>query len=171
MGTGKTEVGKILAKRLGLVFTDIDQLIEKEQGMSVSRIFEERGENAFRELEAQAVRKVSGMKNLVISTGGGAVLREENIANLKSSGILICLTASPEVIFRRIGSGKNRPLLQVPDALRKIKELLESRRPYYEKSDIVIKTDRMTPLSAAEEIIGALPQLNDVRAGEKNGKC
>ncbi len=171
MGTGKTEVGKVLAKKLGLIFMDIDQLIEKEQGMPVTRIFEERGEKAFREIETEAVRKVSGMKNLVISTGGGAVLREENIINLKSSGILICLSASPEVVFRRIGSNKNRPLLQVPAPFQKIKELMELRRPYYEKSDIIIETDGMTPLLVADEVISVLPHLNDAKAGEKNGKC
>lgn len=171
MGTGKTEVGKILAKKLGFVFMDIDQFIEKEQGMSVSRIFEERGENGFRELEAKAVRKVSEMRNVVISTGGGAMLREENIENLKNSGILVCLSASPEVVFRRIGASKNRPLLQVTDPLQKIKDLMGFRRRYYEKSDIIIETDNMTPLLAAEEIISALPHLNDVHAGDKNGKC
>lgn len=153
MGTGKTEVGRILSHRLGYPLVDADTEIEKEQGITITEIFKKYGEPKFREIESEMIKKLSEMKNVVISTGGGAVLRQENLDNLRKNGVIICLTASPETILKRTSNNNDRPLLQVENPLQKIKELLEFRRPYYEKADITINTEGKSPNEVAEEII------------------
>lgn len=153
MGTGKTEVGRMLAQKLGYTLIDADTEIEKDQKMTIAEIFKQYGEPKFRDIEADVIRRLSMMKNTVISTGGGAVLRQENIDNLRKNGIIICLTASPETILKRTSNSNNRPLLQVDNPLEKIKELLEFRKPFYEKTDIMIDTEGKSPLRVAEEII------------------
>jgi shikimate kinase len=153
MGTGKTEVGRILSRKLGYVLVDADTEIEKEQGITITEIFKQYGEPKFREIESNVIKRLSEIKNAVISTGGGAVLRQENMDNLRKNGVIICLTASSETILKRTGNNNDRPLLQVDNPLQKIKELLEFRRPYYEKADIMIDTEGKSPLQVAEEII------------------
>ncbi|MFN3740058.1 MAG: shikimate kinase [Thermodesulfovibrionales bacterium] len=153
MGTGKTEVGRLLAMRLGYKFIDADSVIEEEQKMPITEIFKKFGEPYFRDIESNVIKRLSDMEGVVISTGGGAVLREENMNNLRKKGVIICLMASPKTIFERTKNDTSRPLLQVNDPLQRIKELLNMRRPYYEKADIMIDTDRKTPEEVAEEII------------------
>jgi shikimate kinase len=153
MGTGKTEVGRILSRKLGYALVDADTEIEKEQGMTITEIFKQYGEPKFREIESNVIKRLSETKNAVISTGGGAVLRQENMDNLGKNGVIVCLTASPETILKRTGNNNDRPLLQVENPLQKIKELLEFRRPYYEKADIMIDTEGKSPLEVADEII------------------
>lgn len=153
MGTGKTEVGRILSLKLGYSLVDADTEIEKEQGITITEIFKQYGEIKFREIESDVIKRLSELENTVISTGGGAVLRQENMDNLRKNGIVICLTASPETILKRTSNNNDRPLLQVENPLQKIKELLEFRRPYYEKADIMIDTEGKSPLQVAEEII------------------
>jgi shikimate kinase len=94
-----------------------------------------------------------GKKNIIISTGGGAVLKQENLDVLREKGIIVCLLATPETILRRTSHNSNRPLLQVEDPSGKIKELLNFRKPFYEKADIMIDTEGKTPIQIAEEII------------------
>lgn len=159
MGTGKTEVGKILSRKLGYVLVDVDTEIEKEQGITITEIFRQCGEPRFREIEADVIKRLSEIKNAVISTGGGAVLRQENIDNLRKNGIIICLTASEETILKRTSNNNDRPLLQVENPLQKIKELLDFRKPYYEKADIMIDTEDKTPIQVAEEIIKRVKSL------------
>lgn len=154
MGTGKTEVGRILSRKLGYLLVDADTEIEKEQGMTITEIFKQYGEPKFRDIESNVIKRLSEMKNAIISTGGGAVLRQENMDNLRKNGIIVCLTASPKTILKRTSNNNDRPLLQVESPLQKIKELLEFRRPYYEKADIMIDTEGKSPLQVAEEIIG-----------------
>ena len=144
MGTGKTAVGRKLAEELGRDFLDIDELIEKESGTSISNIFFNFGEEHFRRLEAEAVKKVSERKNMVIAAGGGVVLREENIKNLRKNGLLICLSAKPEVIIARTRAEKNRPLLDTPYPLETIKELLRFRASLYARADAMIDTSNLT---------------------------
>lgn len=153
MGTGKTEVGKILAQRFGYTFLDADSIIEQEQKMSITEIFRLYGEPHFRDIESAVLRRLAEREGVVISTGGGAVLRQENMDNLRKKGVIVCLTASPETILKRTSNDSTRPLLQVEDPLKKIKELLEFRRPYYERSDIMIDTEGKSPLEVAEEIM------------------
>ena len=140
MGTGKTSIGKRLAKQLRMCYVDTDDIIERDSGRRISDIFSEDGEETFRELESKAVRKVSKLYNHIISTGGGAVLKETNMAELKRNGIIFCLTATPEEIYRRVRHQSHRPLLQTPDPLTKIKSMLEDRHPYYAKADYTVET-------------------------------
>ncbi|MDO8746888.1 MAG: shikimate kinase [Thermodesulfovibrionales bacterium] len=153
MGTGKSEVSKELAKVLGWKAIDVDTEIEKSQNMKITGIFKQFGEQGFRDIETELIKKLSKNKNVIISTGGGAVLRQENMDALRENGVVICLTATPETILKRISNNNDRPLLQVKNPLNKIKELLEFRMPYYEKADIMIDTENKTPLEIAEKII------------------
>ena len=140
MGTGKTSIGKRLATQLRMRYVDTDDIIERDSGRSISAIFSEDGEATFRELESEAVRKASKLENYVISTGGGVVLKEANMMELRRNGIIFCLTATPEEIYRRVQHQTHRPLLQTPDPLTKIKSMLEDRHPYYAKADNMVET-------------------------------
>lgn len=156
MGTGKTEVGRELSRILRWKLLDVDSEIEKSQKMTINDIFKRFGEPRFREIEAEIIKIISENKNIIISTGGGAVLREENMQNLRKNGVIICLTATPETILKRTSNNNDRPLLQVENPLEKIKELLNFRKPFYEKSDMIIDAEGKTPLQIAEEILEKL---------------
>lgn len=160
MGTGKTEVSKKLKRILGLNVIEVDAEIEATERMKISEIFEKFGESKFREIEKTKIKDISRNKNIIISTGGGAVLKEENISALRQNGIIVCLTASPETILKRTINNSDRPLLQVNNPLEKIKELLERRRPYYEKADVIINTEGKTPSTIAKEIIERIKDWN-----------
>jgi shikimate kinase len=153
MGTGKTKVGKELSRLLNMKLIDADTEIEKAEKMTINEIFKQYGESRFREVESEMVKKLSEYKNSIISTGGGVVLRQENIDALKKNGIIICLMAKPETILKRTCNNNDRPLLQVENPIERIKELLNFRKPFYEKADIIINTEEKTPLQIAEEII------------------
>ncbi len=152
MGTGKTAVGKELAKLLNMRLVDVDTEIEQSSKMKITDIFKNFGEPHFRDIETDMIRKLARAKNSVISTGGGAVLREENMRALRETGIIFCLYADPETIISRTKGCGDRPLLNVEDPLAKINELLRTRMPFYEKAGIVIDTNGKTPLEVAEEI-------------------
>lgn len=163
MGTGKTEVGRELAKITGLKFVDIDSEIEKAEAMTVAEIFRRFGEQRFRAAETEMIERISRQQNVIISTGGGAVMRQRNMDVLKKTGIVVCLTATPETILRRTSGTNERPLLQVENPLDKIRELLMLRMHFYALSDIVIDTEEKTPLRVAEEIVDKIRHLD---AGE-----
>lgn len=165
MGTGKTVVGKKLSNILKMELIDIDSEIERSEKMSINEIFRRFGEPRFRDLETEMIKKLSKRDNVIISTGGGAVLRDENIHALKEKGVIVCLFATPETILKRTSHSSNRPLLQVEDPLRRIKELLDYRKPFYEKADIMIDTEGKTPSQIAEEIIEKL----QVKDGKSKG--
>ena len=130
MGAGKSVVGRKLADRLGLKVIDTDDVIEEDSGMIISDIFQGHGEQHFRELEKDAVKKVSEFDGHIIITGGGVVINSENIENLRKNGVIIYLHASPEMLYHRVKDQTHRPLLQVEDPLGKIKELLVIREPF-----------------------------------------
>ncbi len=153
MGTGKSTVGKELARRLGMTLIELDSEIEKAEGMTIREIFSQYGEEYFRQKETEAIKRLSGERGLVISTGGGVVLREENMDILRRDGVVICLWAEPETVLERTSDTRERPLLDVEDPLERIRKLLEYRRPFYEQADHFIKTDGKTPVQIAEEII------------------
>lgn len=171
MGTGKTEVGRILADRLGFCLIDVDAEIVKSRGMAVADIFRLSGEESFRDAESHVIREVAARRNAVISTGGGAVLRPENVDALRSSGIIVCLTASPETIYERTSRTTDRPLLQVDDPLRRIRQLLEQRRPFYETADIVIDTENKTPADVAEEILHRMDVMSSLHRSTGKAGC
>lgn len=153
MGTGKTEVGRELARLLDTKLIDVDAEIERSLKMTINEIFKQFGEPGFREIETGVIKKISENKNIIISTGGGAVLKQENMDIFRKNGIIVCLTAAPETILKRTSNNTERPLLQVENPLGKIKELLSYRKPFYEKADVIIDTEGKTPLQIAEEII------------------
>lgn len=153
MGTGKTEVGKELSRLLDMKLIDVDTEIEKSRKLTINDIFKKFGEPRFREIETEMIKNLSEKKNIIISTGGGAVLKQENTDALRKNGVIVCLTASPETILKRTSRNSDRPLLQVGNPFKKIKELLNFRTPFYEKADIMIDTEGKAPLHIAEEII------------------
>ncbi len=160
MGTGKTVVGKLLAEKLGKEFLELDAIIEKKAGKSIPEIFREDGEIGFRELEIEAAGEVADKKNAVIACGGGIVLNKINVDRLRKECIIVCLTASPQVIIERTsGDADERPLLAVPDRVRQIEELMKFREPFYERSaDITINTSRISADSVVERIMEKLKE-------------
>ncbi|MDE0314274.1 MAG: shikimate kinase [Candidatus Poribacteria bacterium] len=165
MGTGKTSISKRLSSQLRMRYVDTDSVIEKDSQRCISDIFEQDGETVFRQLESEAVNKVSKLDNHVISTGGGVVLREANIAKLKENGIVFCLIATPEEIYRRVGHQTHRPLLQTPDPLETIRSMLTERAPFYAQADHTVETTERS----FEEIIADIKRiyLNTVRTQKK----
>lgn len=152
MGTGKTSVGKRLAKELNLKFVDTDDLIEKEAGASIKEIFAKFGEGYFRRLESKVINEISSHTDMVISTGGGAVVNLLNLEALKKSSIIISLTASIDTILLRIGNGDERPLISQGDAKEAVSNLLKVREPFYKKADFIIDTTGKTISDVAEEV-------------------
>ncbi len=165
MGTGKTEVGGMLARKLGKVFIESDALIEEKAGKSIPEIFRDSGEAAFRELEIEVIKELVGRKNAVIACGGGVVLNTINIERLRRECVIVLLTASPDVILKRTsGDEGGRPLLAVDDRLRQISELLKYRRPFYGRAaDITVNTSRLTPEGVVKRIIGKLKNYEGYR--------
>jgi len=153
MGTGKTSVAKQLSSMLGMKIVDMDSEIEKTQGKTINDIFAHQGEPFFRDLETEMAQIVSSMEHVIISTGGGVVLRPENIEYLRRNGIVVCLMASANTIMKRTRSSEERPLLKVDDPLAKITEMLDVRKPFYKNADLVIDTEGKSPRQVAEEII------------------
>ncbi len=139
-GAGKTSVGKRLAQVLNRKFYDTDQVIETETGMSVPQIIEKFGEKYFRSEEKTVVKKLAENENCIISTGGGAVLDKNNLEMLLKKGIIICLSAKPEVIYHRVKEQNNRPLLQKGDLFWNILRLMKEREGVYKTADFVIDT-------------------------------
>jgi len=144
MGSGKTTIGRILAKRLGLSFMDTDREVEDRTGVSIPTIFEIEGEDGFRKRESQVVEDCSRMSNLIVATGGGVVMRPENRENLANSGLVVYLNVPPHILYERTRADKNRPLLKVDDPLTKLKQLFAQRDPLYRQvADLVIDGGRI----------------------------
>jgi shikimate kinase len=158
MGTGKTEAGKILATRLKRQRLCIDDMIEWKVGKPISRIFQEDGEVYFRKVESDIISAVSKDKNVVIDAGGGVVINEHNVRRLKEHGVLICLTARPEIILERTEGYMHRPLLNTQDPLGSIKRLLEERAEYYKRADYTIDTSDMKIDEVADKIINIMEE-------------
>ncbi|MDO8579009.1 MAG: shikimate kinase [Dehalococcoidales bacterium] len=158
MGTGKSSVGRTLARRLGRKFIELDALIEQKAGKSIPEIFHHDGEIGFRELEIQTIKGIEAEKNVVIACGGGVVLNKINIDRLKEGGVIIYLKASPNVILKRTSRDNLvRPLLNVEDPVSRIQELLKFRKPFYERAaDITINTTRLNVDGVVGEIIETL---------------
>ncbi|MCR5155780.1 MAG: shikimate dehydrogenase [Butyrivibrio sp.] len=159
MGSGKTTVSQLLSQKLDLDLMDTDEAIETTEGRSISSIFEEDGEEAFRKMETELVETIvrDHWRDMVISLGGGLPLREENRSLLKEAGKVIYLKASPETVYERVKGDTTRPLLQCDDPLSKIKELQAARSDLYDAAaDMVIDTDGKSPEEITEEILNGL---------------
>jgi shikimate kinase len=144
-GSGKSTVGRHLARSLGMAFVDTDQEIERREGQAIRAIFDERGEASFRDLEEAVVAELCSGPTKVLATGGGAVLRDANREALRHTGTVVYLRSTPEELFRRLRHDTQRPLLQVEDPLRKLRELFRQRDPLYRRTaHFVIETGRPT---------------------------
>jgi len=162
MGCGKTTIGRQLALMLNKRFIDVDQEIEKRTGVSIPTIFDIEGENGFREREAAVIGELAHEQNIVLATGGGAVLKPENRAMLAQHGTVIYLQTSPDILYERTRRDRNRPLLQTKDPRGKIIELLQEREPLYlDLADMVIESGHRSLAGVARDIIVRLKQLND----------
>ncbi len=162
MATGKSVVGRVVAATLDLEWVDTDEMIERGAGMRISQIFGQRGEEAFRDLETEALREALSVPGRVVSTGGGMLLREQNLAMMRETGPIVRLTASAEVILQRSGGDDTRPLLQRDDPMAAVRELLTAREPVYAQADYHIDTDAHTPEETADAVVGAIS--GDARA-------
>ncbi|MDH4188895.1 MAG: shikimate kinase [Betaproteobacteria bacterium] len=141
MGAGKTTVGRLLARRLKRRFVDSDHEVERRCGVRIATIFEIEGEQGFRDREAQAIRQLAEEQGIVMATGGGAILRDENRRRLASSGTVVYLHARPEALYERLRHDKSRPLLATEDPLARLGELYAQRDSLYRSiADLVIDT-------------------------------
>lgn len=164
MGSGKSTVGPKLAKALGRRFFDLDEVIEKRLGKTIAQVFQEEGEELFRQVETETLKELSTQRLAVIALGGGAILEVENLSLVKETGVLICLMAEPAEIYRRVGNSDKRPLLQGQDGnslsreeiCRRIEWLLRIRQPYYEEADLSIETTGKSVEEIVEEILEKL---------------
>ena len=153
MGCGKSTNAACLAEMTGARQVEMDQMIVENEGMAIADIFEEKGEAYFRELETELIKSFAGVKPAVISCGGGAVLKEENVRLMKESGKIVLLTAEPGTIYERVKDSTERPVLNGNMNVGYIEELMEKRRPKYEAAaDVTIATDGKT----SEEICGEI---------------
>ena len=155
MAVGKSAVGRKLARRLKRRFVDLDNAIEKCEGLKVREIFESKGEPYFRQLEKQALAQVLRGDGQVIATGGGVVLHEDNVRLLQERSLIVCLMADVNAIVRRAGTGNQRPLLMRTDKVQRIEELLKERKKYYASAHMEIDTSDLT----IDEVVGKILAL------------
>ena len=157
MGAGKSTIAKVLQRELGMELVEMDERIVKEQGMSINDIFAQKGEDGFRDIESQLVIDIGKNKKSIVSCGGGVVVRPQNVENMKRSGKIVFLTATPETILKRVKNGKDRPLLNGHMNVEYISELMEKRRQMYEDAaDVKVSTDGKTVGEICTEIIQAI---------------
>jgi len=152
MGTGKTTVGRLLAKEKGWNFIDLDELIELKEQRRIVDIFAKEGEPYFRKVEKKFLKQVSTQKKFVVACGGGIVLDKDNIKLMKKTGVLICLCANCDEILKRVASSNHRPILNVAKPRERIELLLKMRAPYYMQADQTIDTSRLSVKQVAAKI-------------------
>jgi shikimate kinase len=161
MGSGKTTIGQLLAKRLGVPFMDSDQVLEQRTGVSVATIFEIEGEAAFRQREAAIIDELTRCNGIVLGTGGGAVLDANSRAALKARGTTVYLHSTPETSYERVRRNRDRPLLMVPDPLARLRQLYEARHPLYlDASHMTVESYRDRPTAVVTEILNRCDKLH-----------
>jgi shikimate kinase len=169
-GSGKTTVGRQLARRLAIPFVDSDHAIENRLGCSVREYFEREGEARFRDIESAVLNDLSQTHTGVLSTGGGSVLRPENRQRLRERGHVFYLRSTPEEVFRRLRYDQNRPLLQVSDPMARLRDLFEARDPIYkEAAHDVIETNRPSVSTLVNMIIRKLEQVGELPTAPNTG--
>lgn len=168
MGSGKSSVGRELATLLRRPFIDLDKYIEKQTGLTITEIFAHRGETSFRRLEQQALQAVLTYPPMVLATGGGTIINEDNRRLMQNRGYIVFLDASGDTIMKRTGASHSRPLLltgdkTVSDKFRqqKIKDLLSERRPFYELCHLKILSDNLSVNQVTCRILQQLPSASD----------
>jgi shikimate kinase len=152
MATGKTAVGKELAKKKKWQFVDLDELIELREKRTIADIFAQEGEPYFRRAETRVLKEVAKEKKFVVACGGGIVIDKDNIKVMKDTGIIICLTATPSVILKRTSGYLHRPLLNVAEPKKQIELLLKLRVPYYAQAHKTIDTSKLSVNEVAAKI-------------------
>lgn len=169
MGTGKTTVGRLLAKELKYGFVDTDDVIVQAAGKSINQLFAEAGEAEFRQLESKILAQVCAYTKLAIATGGGIVLRQENWSYLHH-GLIVWLDAPVELLYTRLLEDTTRPLLQDVDPKGKLRSLLEQRLPLYSQADLRITVSQTeTPEQIASKVIAAIPSVLKSQVAQHNG--
>ena len=154
MGSGKSTISKMLSEKLNVKQAEMDEIIVQEQGMPITEIFEKFGEAHFRDIETDLVKRLQEENGIVVSCGGGAILREENRNMMKEAGVIVLLTAKPETILERVKDSTNRPILNGNMNVEYIAELMEKRRTCYEEAaDFIVATDGKTCEEICEEIL------------------
>lgn len=162
MGAGKSTVSDYLSTMFDMEIVEMDQVIAEREEMSIPDIFSTYGEEYFRDLETNLLIEMQSRKNVIISCGGGAAMRERNVAEMKKNGKVILLTASPETIYERVKDSDDRPVLHERKNIKGISELMEKRRGKYEAAaDIVINTDNKTVLQICEELVRRLQEMEE----------
>jgi len=160
MGAGKSTVGRQLAKTLNMEFVDCDREIEDRTGVTIAVIFELEGEEGFRKRERTMIEQLTERDGIVLATGGGAVLDEDNRSRLRTRGFAIYLNAPIDLLLERTARDKQRPLLQTDDPKAKLIALATEREPLYQQvADMVVKTDRRTARHVVKEIVRRLTEL------------
>lgn len=153
MGSGKTQLGRSLSARLAAPFSDVDEAVASRVGCSIAQFWGARGEAAFRDVEAVAIDEIGAGPPAVVSTGGGAVLRESNVAVMRGTGRVIWLTAQPRTLAARVGDGDDRPLLHGDDVPERLEEILRVRAGLYEAAaDVAFATDDAEPDELVDRI-------------------
>lgn len=153
MGSGKTRVGKLLARRLQWDWVDLDEVIVEQAGISIPEIFSTEGEGGFRKRERHVLTQYLNSQQKVISCGGGVITVPENLEDLVRQPRSLCLKINPETVFRRVGNDPRRPLLQGKDPFAKIQELMNVRAPYYERFNHSIQVDKLRTAVVVNQII------------------
>jgi shikimate kinase len=153
MGTGKSSVGRMAADMLRFTFLDTDDVIVARAGKSIADIFKDHGEPAFRDLEGRLVAELARRTKTVVATGGGMAANDANMGSLKAHALVICLWASPEKIWERVRHQSHRPLLDDPDPLQKIRDLLTAREPYYRQADVLINTEMRSLREVSMQVV------------------
>lgn len=169
MGTGKTTISKALSRMTGCEEIDVDNYIVKKVGIEISEIFAKHGEEYFRKLETEALREIQEENGLIISCGGGAVLKDENVEILKSKGVIVLLTATPETVFERVKDHTHRPILNNDMSVEHIKKLMAQREPRYkEVADITVNVDGNDRILTCCEILKKLIEKGDLEVSGEN---
>lgn len=153
MGTGKSAVARLVAELLHFTYLDTDQVIESRAHKTISEIFQQDGEPAFRQWERTIVEELAPRKKTVIATGGGLPVDPKNLESLKTHSLVVCLWASAETIFERVREHDHRPLLREADPPARIRELLLAREPFYRQADVLVNTERRSVREVAVQVI------------------
>lgn len=162
MGAGKSTVSELLRTKYGMERIEMDALIEERENMSISKIFETKGEPCFRDLETSLLIELQDRSNAVISCGGGVPMRERNVAEMKKNGRVVLLTARPETILERVRDSHDRPLLEHKKTVEDISDLMAARREKYRAAaDLIIETDGKTGEEICRELVEQLQKMDE----------